>query len=384
MKQQTSLLCLAMLMLSSLTWGQSGSNSSAAGSDAEITQTEREYLAAKSYYTLLLRRTELLEQNLAQVAEDRASLEELKTSGRQIALLIDEIEQFTEELALLSARARIASAGNKAGEDAEPAPILTERPRSLPTESSSSSGPAFAQSGQRETQRRDLVRKPSTPTPSNVMSEEDEETKRLRELKASFRDNYFSLQSEKLLEHVDYYLSPHFETLTKNFIDGTVYWANRMRDREITPPIESIDDLDRECANLSLKSITELQTALPSAKDIEVILKSSGIRDYYPFTPVFDDSNGEISYKRLPDRDETFSLELYGSWLGTARLGSEESFRDKGFVWCSCTLAMMGGWSSVGIMANDLFEQIWEGAQGLCPKSYNQLHWDKPPVLKDI
>lgn len=89
MKQQTSLLCLAMLMLSSLTWGQSGSNSSAAGSDAEITQTEREYLAAKSYYTLLLRRTELLEQNLAEVAEDRASLEELKTSGRQIALLID-------------------------------------------------------------------------------------------------------------------------------------------------------------------------------------------------------------------------------------------------------------------------------------------------------
>ena len=99
------------------------------------------------------------------------------------------------------------------------------------------------------------------------MSEEDEETKRLRELKASFRDDYFSLQSEKLLEHVDYYLSPHFETLTKNFIDGTVYWANRMRDREITPPIESIDDLDRDCANLSVKSITELQTLLPSAQD---------------------------------------------------------------------------------------------------------------------
>ena len=102
-------------------------------------QSEREYLAAKSYYTLLLRRTELLEQKLAEVAEDRASLEELKASGRQIALLIDEIEQFTEELALLSARAGIASAGNKAGEDAEPESIPTVRARSLPTESSSSS-----------------------------------------------------------------------------------------------------------------------------------------------------------------------------------------------------------------------------------------------------
>ena len=384
MKQQTSFMCLALLMLSSLTWGQSGSNSSTVANGSEITQTEREYLAAKSYYTLLLRRTELLEQNLAEVAEDRASLGELKTSGRQIALLIDEIEQFTAELASLSARAKLASLDNKAT-DAEPASTPTERPRSLPTESGSSTSSAISQSSQRETKRGDLVKKPSTPTHDDVTGEaEDPEKQRLQALKASFRENYLSLHSENLLEHVDYYLAPHFETLMKNFIDGTVYWANRMRDREITPPIESIDDLDRECAAISVNSLKELQTALPSAKDIEGILLSTNITDYYPFRPVFDESNGEISYKRLADRDEIFSIDLFNSWLGNARLGSEEAFREDGNVWCSCTLAMMGGWSSVGIMADDLFDQIWAGSQDLCPTSWNQLHWDKPPVLKDI
>ena len=98
MRHQNRLPCLAILLFSAMVLG--GENSTIRGSknDVEIAKVEREYLAAKSYYKTLLQRTEALEQTINEVRERRTSLESLKKSGKQIAILIHQIEQLNEDL----------------------------------------------------------------------------------------------------------------------------------------------------------------------------------------------------------------------------------------------------------------------------------------------
>ena len=76
-----------------------------------------------------------------------------------------------------------------------------------------------------------------------------------------FNDNFYSLWSTKLLEHIDYYLAPHLETVEQNIIKGTIAQAERMRNRNESPKaIESLEDLDPNCASLT-RSYTKIINA---------------------------------------------------------------------------------------------------------------------------
>ena len=90
-------------------WGETNSEIRGSKNDVEIAKVEREYLAAKSYYKTLLQRTEALEQTINEVRKRGTSLESLKKSGKQIALLIHQIEQLNEDLESFYSRTKVAN-----------------------------------------------------------------------------------------------------------------------------------------------------------------------------------------------------------------------------------------------------------------------------------
>jgi hypothetical protein len=209
----------------------------------------------------------------------------------------------------------------------------------------------------------------------------ESEKERLKVLKASFNDNFYSLWTTKLLEHIDYFLAPHLESVEQDVIKGTIAQAERMRNRNETPrAIESLDDLDPNCASLTLDTIQTLSTLTLEPKDVEMILRGPSKRNWYPFKPLFNESNGDISYERLPDRDDEFMTDIVNLWMREARRAFDIAFPDNGTVWCNCTLSMMGGWSEADIMSPSRFWKIRDIAEELCPETFKQLSIENDEV----
>ena len=376
MRHQNRLLCPAILLFSSMVWGDENSKIRGPKNDVEIAKVEREYLAAKSYYKTLLNRTEALEQKLEGSREDGTSLENLQKSGEEIALLIRQIEQLNEDLVSFYTRTKVASSEVKVAEKAQvstpkEAPVS---PRADPlvsnrnkvNETPSNDHQRDTVNSARKDYFSDFIR-------TDSVTESDKE--RLRALKASFRENFYSLWATKLLEHFDYFMAPRFETLEQEIIEGAIAQAERMRNRKEFPKaIESLEDLDPNCASVILDSIEGFRSLTFEPKDIIIpILKNNSWSNYHPFVPQFDESTGEISYKRLADRDEQFREDLFNEWLFEARRATDIAFPDNGTVWCNCTLAMMAGWTSGEVMHFRRFNKISDAAEDLCPGNFNQL-----------
>ena len=376
MRHQNRLLCLAILLFTSMVWGDENSEVRGSKNDVEIAKVEREYLAAKSYYKTLLNRTEALEQTLDGFREDGTSLENLKNSGEQIALLIHQIEQLNEDLVSFYTRTKVASSEVKVTEEAQ-----VSTPKETPV--SPRADPLVSN-------RNKVYETPSTDHQSDTVnsarkdyfsdfirtdSDTENEKERLRVLKASFSENFYSLWAAKLLEHFDYFMAPRFETVEQEIIKGAVEQAEIMRNRKEFPKaIESLEDLDPNCASLILDSIEGFRSLTFEPKDIIIpILQNNSLSNYHPFIPQFNESTGEISYKRLADRDEQFREDLFNEWLWEARNATDIAFPDNGMVWCNCTLVMMAGWTSGEIMHGRRFNKIRDAAKDLCPESFNQL-----------
>ena len=375
MRYQNRLPCLAILLSSVIVWGNENSKIRGSKNDVEIAKVEREYLAAKSYYKTLLQRTEALEQTINEVRERRTSLESLKKSGKQIAILIHQIEQLNEDLGSFYARTKVASSEVKVTEEAQVStpketpvsprtdPLVSNRNKVYETPSTNHRNDAA-----------NLAKKDYFSDFIRTEGDTESEKERLKVLKASFNENFYSLWTTKLLEHIDYYLAPHLETVEQNIIKGTIAQAERMRNRnEFPEAIESLEDLDPNCASLTFDAIQKLSTLTLEPKDIEMILRSPSKRNWYPFKPLFNESNGDISYERLRDRDDAFSTDVVFLWMREARRAFDIAFPDNGTVWCNCTLAMMGGWTEADLMSASRFWKIRDIADELCPENFKQL-----------
>lgn len=384
MRYQNRLPCLAILLFIALIWSDENSLLKGSKNDVEIAKVEREYLAAKSYYKTLLQRTETLEQTINEAREHGSSLESLKKSGEQIAILIHQIDQLNEDLVSFYTRTRVASSEVKVTEEAQIS-TPTETPVSPGSDTLISSRNTVydTPSTDHQSDAANLAKKDYFSDFIRTESDTESERERLQALKASFNDNFYSLWSTKLLEHIDYYLAPHLETVEQNIIKGTIAQAERMRNRDESPKaIESLEDLDPNCASLTLDVIQKLSTLTLEPKDVEMILRGPSKRNWYPFEPSFNETNGDITYERLPDRDDEFSTDVVRLWMREARKAFDIAFPENGTVWCNCTLAMMGGWTEADIMSPSRFWKIRDIAEELCPEDFKQRSTE--PELFDI
>ena len=384
MRYQNRLPCLAILLFSAMPWGETNSEIRGSKNDVEIAKVEREYLAAKSYYKTLLQRTEALEQTINEVRKRGTSLESLKKSGKQIALLIHQIEQLNEDLESFYSRTKVANSEVKVTKEAQVS-TQTETPVSTRSDplASNRSNASDVPSTDHRIDAANLAKKDYFSDFIRTESDTESERERLQALKTSFNDNFYSLWSTKLLEHIDYYLAPHLETVEQNIIKGTIAQAERMRNRNESPKaIESLEDLDPNCASLTLDLIQKLSTLTLEPKDVEMILRGPSKRNWYPFEPLFNETNGDITYERLPDRDDEFSTDVVRLWMQEARKAFDIAFPENGTVWCNCTLAMMGGWTEADIMSPSRFWKIRDIAEELCPENFKQRPTE--PELFDI
>ena len=386
MRHQNRLPCLAILLFSAVIWGNENSKIRGSKKVVEIAKVEREYLAAKSYYKTLLQRTEALEQTINEVRERRTSLEKLKKSGKQIAILIHQIEQLNEDLGSFYTRTKVASSEVKVTEEAQVStpketpvsprtdPLVSNRNKVYETPSTNHRNDAANLA--KKDYFSDLIR-----TEGNTESEKE----RLKVLKASFNDNFYSLWTTKLLEHIDYYLAPHLEAVEQDFIKGALNEAERTRKRDIFPDeIKSLDDLDPNCAGSILDAIQTMSLLTLEPKDVEMILRGPSKRNWYPFKPLFNESNGDISYERLRDRDGQFTTDIINLWMHEARKAFDIAFPDNGTVWCNCTLAMMRGWTEADLMSPSRFWKIRDIADELCPENFKQLSNEDKTTIKPI
>ena len=376
MRYQNRLPCLAILLFSAMPWGETNSEIRGSKNDVEIAKVEREYLAAKSYYKTLLQRTEALEQTINEVRERRTSLESLKKSGKQIAILIHQIEQLNEDLGSFYTRTKVASSEVKVTEEAQVStpketpvsprtdPLVSNRNKVYETPSTNHRNDAANLA--KKDYFSDFIR-----TESDTESDTESEKERLKVLKAYFNDNFYLLWTTKLLEHIDYYLAPHLEAVEQDIIKGSLNEAERRRNRDIFPnEIKSLDDLDPNCAVHILDTI-QIRTLDP--KDVEMMLRGPGKRNWYPFKPLFNESNGDISYERLRDRDGQFTTDIVNLWMREMRQFFDIAYPDNGTVPCSnCTLLLMGGWTEAGLMSASRFWKIRDFADELCPENFKQ------------
>ena len=157
--------------------------------------------------------------------------------------------------------------------------------------------------------------------------------------------------------------------MEQNIIKGTIAQAERMRNRnESRKAIESLEDLDPNCASLTLDLIQKLSTLTLEPKDVEMILRGPSKRNWTLSKPLFNETNGDITYERLPDRDDEFSTDVVRLWMQEARKAFDIAFPENGTVWCNCTLAMMGGWTEADIMSPSRFLENKGHCRRACPE----------------